>query len=208
MQVNVSLGGGAAALTLLISLAVWYDSHLKNSTDNYINDLKNQIETYEKSNSWKLPETLKQLNSASEKLDKQLQSQADIAKLMIDKEELEKTNSQLKKTFNSLSEENGSLRIQVSSLTNRLREVLITPKELVLTRGTSTFLVKNEIALGVESVYPTWVTGHINNGSFSLYVGNQKSIEVMNETCNLTLTKISPPSAYFNYTCSQKKAGG
>ncbi|AVH39522.1 hypothetical protein AL532_25990 [Pseudomonas monteilii] len=201
MQVNVTLAGGAAALTLLISFGVWYDQHLKNSTENHINDLKNQIDSYEKSSSWKLPETLKQLSSVSAKLEKQIQAQADLEKLKLENEKLEKINKELTKKLDTATEESGTLRTQISTLSDQLRETLITPQELALSNGTSAYLVKNKIALGVETIYPTWVTGYINNDYISLNIGNLKSINVMNNTCTLRLTKIVPPSAYFSYTC-------
>lgn len=49
----------------------------------YIEDLKSQISAYNQAESWKLPDTLKKLNSVSEKLQSQLSANEEIKKLKI-----------------------------------------------------------------------------------------------------------------------------
>lgn len=204
MQINITWGRIAGALVILIPLGVGLDQHHQSSTQNHINDLNNQIKAYEKSSTWKLPETLKQLNSVSEKLDKQLQAQDDLAKLGKENDELEKNNYQLTQKLNAAQGENDDLRATSELLTVQLKQALITPQELVLTAGSSAELVKNHVTFGVEEVYPTWVVGNINNETVRLSIGNYKPVKFLDDTCTLRLTKISRPSAQFSYTCQQK----
>ncbi|WP_434766157.1 hypothetical protein [Pseudomonas triticicola] len=203
MQINITWGRIAGALVILIPLVALLDQHYQSSTQNHINDLNNQIKAYEKSSTWKLPETLKQLNSVSEKLDKQLQTQGDLVKLGNENDELEKNNYQLTQKLNTAQGENDDLRAISKQLTEQLKQALISPQEFVLTAGSSAELVKNHITFGVEDVYPTWVVGNINNENVRLNIGNYKSVKILDDTCTLRLSKISRPSAQFSYTCQQ-----
>lgn len=203
MNINITWGRFGATLLVLIPLGAFLEQHYQNSTENHINDLNNQIKAYEKSNKWKLPETLKQLNLVSEKLDKQLQSQDDFAKLGNEVSELKKNNSQLTQDFKKAQSENVSLQARTKQLTDQLNQALITPRQIDLTGGSSAELVKNHITFGLEEVYSTWIAGNINNETIRLNVGNYKLVEVLDKTCTLRLTKISGPAAQFSYTCLQ-----
>lgn len=52
----------ALALVTITASATWY------IRSDYLDDLKHQIDIYEKSEKWKLPDTLNKINAASEKM--------------------------------------------------------------------------------------------------------------------------------------------
>lgn len=172
----------------------------------YLDSLKNEIASRKEASEWKVPETIKSMKAVSEKLDKQLTTMQDIESTNIKNRELEKENSKLTSAIKKLTDEKSELAEYASRLSNELNLMSLPRKEITLRGGESEELVKNRVALGVASVYPSSVTITINNDSDYLSVGNDRTIKSPTGTCKLRLIKIAPPIATFTLTCEEQSS--
>lgn len=168
----------------------------------YIDNLKTEIESLKEADKWKVPETIKQLNAISEKLDKQMSFKEEYEQLKTEHKNFEETKKQLTEDLQKSNNENWTLKEKVSLLSKELNATLLASKEITLTAGESAELIKNKVYLGIQGIYSSFVIVRTNNeDTQTLYVSNNKTFNIMNETCTLTLTKITKENATFHFRC-------
>lgn len=201
MLVKITWARSIAVLTALGSLAYGSAQLLLASTQNHINDLNNQIKSYEKSSSWKLPETLNQLNSVSSKIQKQLATNEEFSKLKAENIELTAKQESLATQLRTAAQQNQALTAKNISISRELKILLAQAEKLELAEGESAPLIKNKITLGIANVFSNSVHGSVGNKSFALDIGKSRDISFMDVNCSLTLTKIIRPKARFEFLC-------
>lgn len=169
----------------------------------YIEDLKNQIATYSQSNKWKLPETLKQLNSVSDKLEKQLIDKKELAALRIESKELRENLQTRTQALEATSNENKKLTTQINAIQEELKRARLSPKEFTINEGGSEVIIKNRVVFGLSGVTSGLVIGNVNNEHVTLRIAGNVEIDSLNERCKLTLINTKPPSASFSFSCDK-----
>lgn len=113
----------------------------------YIEDLKSQIAVYTQAESWKLPDTLKKLNSVSEKLQSQLSASDEIKKLKLQITASELEQAKAKIAAAEAIEKSESLSKSVSTLKQELRKGLSESTQFTLRRAKQPNLLKTELDL-------------------------------------------------------------
>ena len=186
------LWGAVTAIAVLLSVTAAITWEIRKD---YIDDLKRQLETYEKSGTWKLPETLSEIRSASQLLTLQLS----------EKQELDR----LRKLESSLLAEKKQLEATLKQTNEKLVEAQRTLESMTLKATTfelqakhTASLVANNIFLGLKSIHPDYVSVTISNESHFLGVGESKSYSFGGKRCTVTLLKISPDRATFSHGCT------
>ncbi|MDR6713497.1 putative nuclease with TOPRIM domain [Pseudomonas hunanensis] len=169
----------------------------------HIEALENEIKTYEKSEKWKLPDTLSQLNKASEKLSSQLETQENISRIKIENLALTTKQRELETALSTASEERNRLQDKVDLLSKELRASLLKPFSFQLTEGDSMELVKSRVNLGLSSVFTSSVSSNLNNEPIRLVIGGSTKVNYMNNSCTLTLKKVASPLASFTFYCDE-----
>lgn len=169
--------------------------------NDYLDELKADIESRKEAAEWKVPETLKKMTAISEKLEKQLVSIEELEKLRGNKKDLEAANEKLKIAIKELTDTQDQLKDKVQRLTEDLRQSVAPVEEFTLTNGKSKDLVKNKVTLGVESVYPSSVVISINNESHTLSSGNRLRINAYDRGCILTVSELDYPAVTFKLVC-------
>ncbi len=149
----------ALALVTITASATWY------IRSDYLDDLKHQIDIYEKSEKWKLPDTLNKINAASEKMS-----------LTID--ERNKLNSD-KITLTVLAAKNIEISKELEGTKNKLAEfesslknINSTPETFELNIGESHPIFRNTLFIGLTRVNTqTQAQFNLNNEPISLDLG-------------------------------------
>jgi|GEM_PF-3229244 len=167
-----------------------------------VDDLKRQIATYEQSKTWKLPDTLTQLNGVSNKLQRQLATQEQAQALKLDNARLVKQSEVAAEQLTKLDSELKSQTARLRELEAELQRSLATFEQATLKEGESVDVVKNRLVLGVSSIYFSWVSGSLNNEGFRLDVGRSKSMNISGRQCSLVLSRIKSKSATFKFNCA------
>lgn len=188
---------------LIVTAAAGFIYLTLNINKAHIEALESEIKTYEKSNTWKLPETLKQLNKVSDKLLNQIDTQDNISRIKIENLELSTKQKDLEAALSSATLERDQLQKKVDSLSSELRASLLKSFTFQISEGESMELVKNRVTLGLSTVYSSSVSSNVNNDNLSLDIGGNTKISYMNHSCTLTLTKVVRPSATFTFTCGE-----
>ena len=168
----------------------------------HLNELNEKISSYEKSNSWKLPETLKNLNSLSDELSSKIELDQENKKLKKSIDILEKEGIELKSKFHNLEKININTLEKNKELNSVIKKISNENKEFVIKVNESVDLIKNHITLGVEAIYGSSVKVNVNNNGDYLNVGNRKSYSFQGMVCDITLKKIYRDGAEFNFLCN------
>jgi len=167
----------------------------------YIEDLKNQIAVYHQAESWKLPETLKNLNEVSGKLQSQLSAAAEIKKLTTDISSAEVGAKQLAAELGEMAAKNKDLTSAVADLKQALRKSLTEATQFTLKEGESHELAKNQIAFGLTTLYPSRVIGLLNGNRVEIPLAGSLLIDVNGVTCSLRLDQGGYAAAVFSFNC-------
>lgn len=157
----------------------------------YIEDLKSQIAVYTQAESWKLPDTLKKLNSVSEKLQSQLSASDEIKKLKLQITASELEQAKAKIAAAEAIEKSENLSKSVSTLKQELRKGLSESTQFTLREGQTAELVKNRVRFGMSSIGSGYIAGNVNNDRISLSLANSFPIMVNDEPCTISLLQTS-----------------
>lgn len=169
----------ALALVTITASATWY------IRSDYLDDLKHQIDIYEKSEKWKLPDTLNKINAASEKMS-----------LTID--ERNKLNSD-KITLTVLAAKNIEISKELEGTKNKLAEfesslknINSTPETFELSIGESHPIFRNTLFIGLTRVNTqTQAQFNLNNEPISLDLGVIHPYTFLEKKCVLTMTNVN-----------------
>ena len=185
-----------AGIVCTASLAVW------EVRKDVIEDLERQIAAYAQSQTWKLPETITQLNTVSEKLQRQFSTQAEAEALKAD-------NARLVKQGEVMSEQLSKLDAQLKSQAGRLHQLetemqrsLSAVEQVTLKAGESVDIVKNQLFLGVSSIYSSSMMGRLNNESLHLDIGQSHSLDISGKKCSLLLSRVELKAVTFKFSCA------
>ncbi|WP_146038501.1 MULTISPECIES: hypothetical protein [unclassified Pseudomonas] len=203
MPINVSvtwkvLWSIIGFLTTVVGATIYLTWEIRKD---YIEDLKNQIAVYNQAESWKLPDTLKKLNTVSETLQSQLASAEEIKNL---KTALAISEAESKKSALKLVEATTKaeeLSAEVDSLSYELRKSLGDTSQFKLREGQTAELVKNRLVFGVSSISSGIVWGYVNNDSVTIKIAGSQTVRVNNELCSITLIQTEYPTATISFSC-------
>lgn len=192
----LSIGGITLLLAIFTALGTWF----WNLRTSQIEDLQNQITTYEKSEKWKLPETLEKINLASQKIELNLTQRNRLEFLEKNIIELTTSNSELGKTLEETQE-------KLQKNTEALNKVAMKNDEFLIERSSSHPLVNNNIYISVKSVGLDYVSGLIDNHEYRIDVGQSVQYHFGTIICNVVATKVSyrDDTATFKRSCQEKQ---
>ena len=203
MPINVALTWKkvwsiAGFLATVIGVTIYLTWEIRKD---YIEDLKNQIAVFNQSESWKLPDTLKKLNSVSEKLQSQLADAEELKKLRTEVSALEETNKKAATSLADATNKAEQLSVEVVSLKTELRRSLTESSQFKLREGQTAELVKNQVVFGVSAVASGLVLGYLNNESVTLRIAGYLPVRFNDEICKLTLIQTENPVATVSFSC-------
>lgn len=161
----------------------------------YIDDLKRQIETYEKSNSWKLPATLNALRQASDTFQLSASERKELAQLRVESAALRSLNQKLTVAHDDARKRLDSAQAELARLS-----VPVTTVRLL--QGDSQFLIGNTVNLAL--IYPrsSGASIRLANRERSIDLGETIEFEARSkQKCELTLVKASVVDAHFVISC-------
>lgn len=169
----------ALALVTITASATWY------IRSDYLDDLKHQIDIYEKSEKWKLPDTLNKINAASEKMSLTIDERNRLNNNKITLTELTAKNieisKELERTKNKLSEFESSIK-----------NINYTPETIELGIGESHPIFRNLLFIGLTAVKTqTQAEFNLDNKPISLDLGVIHPYKFMGKTCVITMTDVN-----------------
>lgn len=204
MQITIpitwkTIGTAVSILCIVISTtayAVW------EFRKDYIEDLKNQISTYAQSHTWKLPETLKNLNKISSKLQLQIIEKDLLEKLKKENQRIAEDNQKLLTKITVTESKVSEQSKEIETLRAELQKNYLQSDQIKLIEGDSAELVKNELTFGLSNILSTSIMGNLNNDQIYLDIGGNKAINWNGKKCLLILKRIEKPHAIFAFTCN------
>lgn len=194
MTVIVSICTTAVTVGTITATSVWY------VRSGYIEQLNDRLSVYEKSSSWKLPDTLERLNKASKKLELTLDERASLQNKEREVIELNSKNADLIKELNEKSDKLAESNKMLATLTSE-------EDTFTLSVGESHPLIKNEIVIALKSVLPSKGYFSFMNYDVDLDVGNYKEYGFGNNKCKVFLSKVNykAGTVVLTSSCSQLK---
>jgi hypothetical protein len=151
---------------------------------------------------WDVPNTITRLNEISQKLQAQFASIEKLNALQKENGELLTQTASLKKEQAASASKLAQLAEQNALLKSSLNRAFVAADVIDLEEGRAADLVKNQVTLGVESVYLSGgILGRLGNQPLSLRVGEAKEISVLGKNCRLTLSSTRTPKASFSFFC-------
>lgn len=186
--------GSVSAILTLIGGAIW------SIQSSQINDLKDKVDTYEKSENWKLPETLRNINTASNKLSLNIDERNSFEKLKLEKTTLSENNSKLEKDIKNIREE-------LEKSNEALNAIVLKNDIFSLGYAQSIPLVNNDKYLSVASIYPNFIALVFDEQNSTLDVGKSVHYKVGTVDCKVVLTSIAPGRDTATFTRSCTEAG-
>lgn len=194
-MLNISYPKALSVIGFVITTTaatLWY------ARSDYIEQLKDRIDSYEKSAEWQLPETVKKLNVVATNLELTLD----------ERDRLNKAEQKL----GELSAENIDMKEKLNKKTAELMEAIrmidtLTAKEdsFNLFVGESHSLIKNEVVIGLKHLLPNRGSFLFKNLDLDLYVGEYKEYGFGNKKCKVLLSKVEykTGSVWLTNNCSE-----
>jgi predicted nuclease with TOPRIM domain len=186
------------AITVVAALVVATSAVTWEIRKDVVDALKRQIESYEKSNNWKLPETITEIRKASEALTLQLNERKELEALRAETAKLREHNSRLEAALKTSSDK---LATAEATLDNIIRKTDV----IELSEGQSAALVENNVYLGVKNVARTYASVSLAERSEILDIGETKKYSFGAKACRVTLLRVlpgAPNRAVFNHGCA------
>lgn len=180
-----------AALVVSTAVATW------EIRKDVVESLKLQVESYEKSTNWKLPEAIAEIRNASETLALLIGERKELDALRAESERLREVKVQLEESLKQSTE-------KLLTAEENLSKILLKAESVELMEGQSAPLIKNTIYLGVTHVSSSSVHVLLAERSEYIDVGQSKKFSFGNKTCQVTLLRVvgeSPRRAVFNHGC-------
>ncbi len=164
-----------------------------------LEQLKHENEIIKESKDWKLPETLNSLNELSKKVTLQIEEREKLNALTSERESLIKSNNELQAEISKLKDANAQLDVA-------LKQSILATQYFEVARGESADLIKNAVAVGVETVYSDSAEININNDHHRLKITNTVEFPYANQTCVLQLRgiKSAVDKCAFSFGCKSK----
>lgn len=169
----------ALALVTITASATWY------IRSDYLDDLKHQIDIYEKSEKWKLPDTLNKINAASEKM-----------RLTIDERNILNSDKITLKVLAAknieISKELEGTKKKLAEFESSLKNINSTPDTFELSIGESHPIFRNALFIGLTRVNTqTQAQFNLNNEPISLDLGVIHPYTFLEKKCVLTMTDVN-----------------
>lgn len=169
----------ALALVTITASATWY------IRSDYLDDLKHQIETYEKSEKWKLPDTLNKINTASEKMSLTIDERNRLNSNEITLTELAAKNIEVSKELERTKN-------RLSGFESTIKNINSTPETIELSTGGSHPIFRNALFIGLTRITTqTQAEFNLDNEPISLDLGVIHPYTFMGKTCVVTMTDIN-----------------
>lgn len=162
-----------------------------------------EIASLKEAKAWNVPDTIEKLKDVSQKLQTQFASVDELNSLRKDSEALRLRNTSLGKVnedqalkLKDLSGQNAALRVSIEKM-------LVPSQRIELEAGSAADLVKNNLTLGVGSVFTSSISGRLRNEPLSMNVGEAVTVRVLGNDCRLALLKTKYDRASFSFACPQ-----
>ncbi|ECD9502209.1 hypothetical protein FNO08_14415 [Salmonella enterica subsp. diarizonae] len=169
----------ALALVTITASATWY------IRSDYLDDLKHQIDAYEKSEKWKLPDTLNKINAASEKMSLTIDERNRLNSNKITLTELVAKNIEISKELEITKNKLSALEFSIKNINS-------TSETIELKTGESHPIFRNALFIGLTSVKTqTQAEFNLNNESISLDLGVIHPYTFLEKKCVVTMTNIN-----------------
>ena len=159
------------------------------------------LESYEESGKFKLPETLAALNQVSELVRDQLSDITKLEQLETDVVSLREENLVLSKEKEKLERTNEQLKIKHDILQQQLKEILSPVEDFTLRQGETKKLIPNFATLGLYYKYSNFVTVTLFNETNDMNIGDTLKFDFSNTNCRLELLLIADEFTKFSFGC-------
>lgn len=193
-----SILGFLASVIGVTSYATW------EVRKDYIEDLKNQVAVFNQSESWKLPDTLRKLNSVSDKLQSQLSYEERIKQLQLSLTSAELKVTKLEAEVGITTSKNKELGEKLVSLQQDLKKSVAPDIRFTLAEGQSYELARNQTVFGLSSIFSSSVRGSINDKDVSISLAGTTPISINDQTCTLRLIQSTLSQAVFSFVCPER----
>ena len=161
----------------------------------YIDDLKRQIEAYEKSNKWKLPDTLTSIKLASDSLVLNANERKEF-------NELRKEAAPMREKINKLGSDLNVAMAKLALADLELAKISVPTTIIELNEGDSKFIIENSVNLALLSALSTTSRIRLANIERSISLGETIEYRAGPKNCRLTLLKGTNSSAKFQSACT------
>ncbi|WP_136474565.1 hypothetical protein [Pseudomonas sp. DG56-2] len=199
---------GAVSALLVISVPGAYTLAFQlqqgriDDRDKQVESRDKEIESLTMAKTWNVPDTINRLSDISKSLHQQFASMDEL-------KTLRKENEGLRAQLASLTEEDKkkglSLQIlseQNQTLKKNLDKTIVSDQVIDLQQGQSAQLIKNNLVIGVDTVYPGGgIYGRLGNQPVTMGVGETKELRALGKDCRLTLASTAYPRASFSFSC-------
>lgn len=186
------LSGALTALAALIGSTAYVTWEIRKD---YLDDLKRQVEVYEKSNSWKLPETLSSIKQASDQF---LLSSKEKTELS----ELRANANAIASKLKSLTSELETAKEKLVATEQQLAQFTIPAAIVELSEGDSKFIVENHVNLALKMSMRSEAYVRLANRDRPISLGETVEYQAGAKNCKLTLLKTDDKKAKFQNACS------
>lgn len=196
--------GGSFALILAVAGATWA------IRIDRLEQLKDRVDTYELSATWRLPDTLKQIRDATAQLETQLKAMDDVRRLRGD-------NARLQAELRKSLADNASTLAQLNNFRTRVIEcdkqlAALSPEvvKITLTKRQSKSLAGYELVIGLVDVSSEVARLNINNEEKTARAGGHVPVLLYGEQCKLVLDAIlyfeTPERAELTLVCPKRRS--
>ena len=186
------LWGATTALAAIVGTTAYVTWEVRKD---YVDDLKRQVETYEKSNTWKLPETLSSIKLASDQLVLNMTERNELTELRKGKESLTAQVKQLKDQFDTAS-------AKLILAESELAQISIPSTVIDLIEGESKFIIENSVNLALRSAMTSQSYIRLANKDRVISLGETIEYQAGAKICKLTLLKGGSSGAKFQNACA------
>lgn len=170
--------------------------------DRDVDNRDKEIASLKETKTWNVPDTIEKLKDISQKLQTQFASVDELNSLRKDNEALRQQSTSLEKANDEQARKLKDLSGENVTLSRSLEKMLLPSQQIDLEAGSAADLVKNNLTLGVGSVYSSSISGRLRNESLSMNVGEDVKIRVLGKDCRLALLKTKYTVASFSFVCS------
>lgn len=161
----------------------------------YVDDLKRQIDSYEKSNNLKLPATLGAIKDASDALVLNAAEKKELTQLRTD-------STSLRDRVQKLAVEHDEAKKKLASAQDELARVSVPVTTIELNEGDSKFLIENTVNLALRTASSSRAYIRLANKERTVDLGETIEYEAGMKHCRLTLLKGTSSNARFHNSCA------
>ncbi|KJY73825.1 hypothetical protein [Vibrio nigripulchritudo] len=171
-----------------------------------LNELTDQVEAYEKAETWNVPETINNINTATNYLNKQLVIIEKNIELTKEIEALKNTNSKISQDKLALTASLDAANQKVADKERFIKSLFSDADDFKLNRNESKKYFGSEVVIALNDASSVWGTAKVtvNNNSHDIKVGSVISLETEGKKCKLVTNEfLDYQTVSFTFLCQK-----